>query len=174
MEIFFAIPEVCIIGSIGMQKQVYFMALKTECILFFIVVVKKTGGIWPGEEVLEKRAVGGVARCAFLLGNVAMQLGISFVDHGLMAIVANKAVVFLGQQVVGCTVEGMACQTIASSDGGVQVVIIDNDLVTFQADLLAQRKNLCPGLGVIPCLVSGLMAVGAIAMALGQRRLFCH
>ena len=89
VQVFLAISEFSIIGGCGIEKQVYFMALKAESILLFAKVIEELGGVWSGEEVFEKRAVDGMARGAFLFRDIAMEDGVLRTCDGRMAVIAE-------------------------------------------------------------------------------------
>ena len=44
-----------------MEKQVYFMALKAEGVVLFVVVIKKIRGIRTCQQVFEERAMNRMA-----------------------------------------------------------------------------------------------------------------
>jgi hypothetical protein len=98
VEILFAIPKVRIIGSIGMEKQVYFVALKTERVLLLVIVIKKLCGIRTAQQMIEKGAMDSMTRGAFLFGNVSMELGVAVTGYRLMTLVTEKEPGVLGKQ----------------------------------------------------------------------------
>lgn len=82
-----------------------------------------------------------MARLAFILRNVAMELSVAFFGHGLVAIIAKYLVAGGGKERGGAAVEGVAGQAIAGRDWGMQIVIIDNSGVTVLAEILGQGKR---------------------------------
>lgn len=73
-----------------------------------------------------------------------MQIGVSLVGHGLMAIVTEKATGIFGEQGGGAAMEGVAGRAITGGDRGVQIVKVNDFRVTIQTHIRGQMQRGTP------------------------------